>query len=197
MPSRFFAYMLTLSSLPSGRKSGLPTCVVYRVSWLCSKPARVPTPRGAAARRGASFVGRAERSATRHRLGGGRAVAPALCSTCGLVSGNFRDAELPTQPGRGATYFFTVNLPDRHSGPLVARIDALREAVREVPRQSPFRIDAWVELPEHMHCLWRLPESQAQNHGCVIEIVARHRAAIAGQAAQGRARHLAARDRGA
>ena len=57
----------------------------------------------------------------------------------------------------GATYFFTVNLRDRRSGLLVAQIDALREAVRDVRRQSPFRIDAWVVLPDHMHCLWTLP----------------------------------------
>jgi putative transposase len=53
----------------------------------------------------------------------------------------------------GATYFFTVNLRDRRSGLLVAQIDALREAVREIRRQMPFRIDAWVVLPDHMRCL--------------------------------------------
>ena len=57
----------------------------------------------------------------------------------------------------GATYFFTVNPRDRRSGLLVREIDALREAVRDVRRQSPFRIDAWVVLPDHMHCLWTLP----------------------------------------
>jgi len=57
----------------------------------------------------------------------------------------------------GATYFFTVNLRDRHSGLLVAQIDALREAVRGVRRELPFRIDAWVVLPDHMHSLWTLP----------------------------------------
>lgn len=33
----------------------------------------------------------------------------------------------------------------------------LREIVREVRRQYPFVIDAWVLLPEHMHCIWTLP----------------------------------------
>lgn len=61
----------------------------------------------------------------------------------------------------GATYFFTVNLRDRRSGLLVERIDALRETVREVRRQLPFRIDAWVVLPDHMHCLWTLPEDDS------------------------------------
>jgi putative transposase len=65
----------------------------------------------------------------------------------------------------GATYFFTVNLLDRRSDLLVARIDALREAVREVRRRSPFHIDAWVALPDHMHCLWTLPEGDADFPG--------------------------------
>ena len=61
----------------------------------------------------------------------------------------------------GATYFFTVNLLDRRSDLLVARIDALRDAVRKVRRRFPFHIDAWVVLPDHMHCLWTLPESDS------------------------------------
>ena len=36
-------------------------------------------------------------------------------------------------------------------------IDALREAVRETRRQRPFHIDAWVVLPDHLHCVWTLP----------------------------------------
>ncbi len=61
----------------------------------------------------------------------------------------------------GAIYFFTVNLLDRRSDLLVARIDALRDAVRKVRRRFPFHIDAWVVLPDHMHCLWTLPESDS------------------------------------
>jgi putative transposase len=58
----------------------------------------------------------------------------------------------------GACYFFTVNLLDRRSQLLVANIGALRDAVRRVRSRSPFHIDAWVVLPDHMHCLWTLPE---------------------------------------
>jgi putative transposase len=61
----------------------------------------------------------------------------------------------------GATYFFTVNLRDRGSRLLVAQIGTLREIVRDVRRQSPFGIDAWVVLPDHMHCLWTLPEGDS------------------------------------
>jgi putative transposase len=61
----------------------------------------------------------------------------------------------------GATYFFTVNLRDRRSDLLVTHIDALRGAVREVRRILPFHIDGWVVLPDHMHCLWTLPEGDS------------------------------------
>ena len=57
----------------------------------------------------------------------------------------------------GGTYFFTANLLDRRSDLLVTHVDALRDAVRDVRARSPFHIDAWVVLPEHMHCIWTLP----------------------------------------
>ena len=57
----------------------------------------------------------------------------------------------------GATYFFTLNLLDRRSDLLVTQVDALREAVRKVRSRSPFHINSWVALPDHMHCLWTLP----------------------------------------
>jgi putative transposase len=65
----------------------------------------------------------------------------------------------------GATYFFTVNLFDRSSDLLVTHIDVLREAVRQVRRRSPFGIDAWVVLPDHMHCLWTLPQDDCDFSG--------------------------------
>ena len=65
----------------------------------------------------------------------------------------------------GGTFFFTVNLLDRRSNLLVARIDALRDAVHQVRARAPFHIDAWVVLPDHMHCLWTLPEGDADFPG--------------------------------
>ncbi len=65
----------------------------------------------------------------------------------------------------GGTYFFTVNLLDRRSDLLVARIDVLRGAVRDVRVRAPFHIDAWVVLPDHIHCLWTLPEGDADFPG--------------------------------
>ena len=58
----------------------------------------------------------------------------------------------------GATWFFTVTLANRKSSLLLDEIDRLRESVRDVRRQWPFHIDAWVVLPEHMHTVWTLPE---------------------------------------
>ena len=58
----------------------------------------------------------------------------------------------------GGTYFFTANLLDRKSQWLVTHIDELRAAVRKTRQLYPFHIDAWVVLPEHMHCIWTLPE---------------------------------------
>src|SRR5207248_3148931 len=69
---------------------------------------------------------------------------------------NYRRSRVP-----GATYFFTVNLRDRRSGLLVTHIDALREAVRAARNAFPFHIDAWVVLPDHIHCLWTLPEGDS------------------------------------
>jgi putative transposase len=57
----------------------------------------------------------------------------------------------------GGTYFFTVNLADRRLDLLVTEVEALRAAVRKARTTRPFHIDAWVVLPDHMHCLWTLP----------------------------------------
>ncbi len=61
----------------------------------------------------------------------------------------------------GGTYFFTVNLLERQRRLLVEHVDALRAAVRSVRDRQPFHIDAWVVLPDHLHCLWTLPPGDA------------------------------------
>lgn len=33
--------------------------------------------------------------------------------------------------------------------------------ITEVRRAFPFDMDAWVLLPDHLHCLWTLPEGDA------------------------------------
>ena len=59
---------------------------------------------------------------------------------------------------KGGCYFFTVNLLQRKKSLLIEHIDLLRESVRLCKQKRPFHIDAWVVLPEHMHCIWTLPE---------------------------------------
>jgi putative transposase len=64
----------------------------------------------------------------------------------------------------GDTYFFTVNLLERHpSGLLIRTIDGLRQAIRETRKRWPFHIDSWVVLPDHWHCIWILPEGDNDN----------------------------------
>lgn len=61
----------------------------------------------------------------------------------------------------GASVFFTVNLADRSSDLLVHEVATLRKAVAKTRQERPFRIDAWVVLPDHMHCVWTLPAGDA------------------------------------
>ena len=54
----------------------------------------------------------------------------------------------------GGTYFFTVNLLQRHNNNLlVEQIDVLRKNIQQVKINHPFKIHAWVGLPEHLHCV--------------------------------------------
>lgn len=57
----------------------------------------------------------------------------------------------------GGCYFFTVNLLERKQTLLTDYIDLLRDSVRRVRHLYPFRIDACVVLPDHLHCVWTLP----------------------------------------
>ena len=46
----------------------------------------------------------------------------------------------------------------RHDNDLLTReINLLRDTVRQVRKRYPFQINAWVVLPEHLHCVWTLP----------------------------------------
>ena len=58
----------------------------------------------------------------------------------------------------GATYFFTVNLAQRHSQLLVQNVGILREAYRKMVLESPLQVDAFVVLPDHIHAIWTLPQ---------------------------------------
>ena len=59
---------------------------------------------------------------------------------------------------QGGSYFFTVNLANRQSSLLTEQIDLLKQAFRHVKQRHPFQMDAIVVLPDHLHCVWTLPE---------------------------------------
>jgi len=62
---------------------------------------------------------------------------------------------------KGGIYFFTVTLSNRKSRLLIDEIELLRQSFQEVKKESPFVIDAMVVLPEHLHCVWTMPEGDA------------------------------------
>ena len=69
---------------------------------------------------------------------------------------------MPRPDTSGKTVFFTVALKDRSSDLLTREIVTLRHVVAETRRSRPFQIDAWVVLPNHMHCVWTLPEGDGE-----------------------------------
>ena len=58
----------------------------------------------------------------------------------------------------GGTYFFTVNLENRKQDLLVRHVDLLRKSFKTVKQAHPFKIEAAVILPDHLHCIWTLPD---------------------------------------
>lgn len=84
----------------------------------------------------------------------------------------------PCQPG--ASIFFTVALADRGARTLVEQVEPLRQAVRVTKADRPFRIDAWVVLPNHTHCVWTLPDGDAAYSVRMAAIKARFTRALTG-----------------
>ncbi len=67
----------------------------------------------------------------------------------------------------GATYFFTLVTYRRR--PLFREARArrvLREILADCRERWPFRIEALVLLPDHLHALWALPERDAEYSRC-------------------------------
>jgi putative transposase len=59
----------------------------------------------------------------------------------------------------GTSFFFTV--VSYHRRPILctdAVRRSLRIAIENLRTTRPFSIDAWVLLPDHLHCIWTLPE---------------------------------------
>lgn len=63
---------------------------------------------------------------------------------------------------KGGTYFFTVVTHQRRMILLEDDVRlALREGIQKTRLLFPFQINAWVLLADHLHCIWTLPENDA------------------------------------
>ena len=66
---------------------------------------------------------------------------------------NYRRSKTP-----GACYFFTVVTYKRQQILTLADSrEILHTVIAEVKKEYPFKIDAWVLLPDHIHSIWTLP----------------------------------------
>ena len=78
-------------------------------------------------------------------------------STSELAMPNYRRLYIP-----GGTYFFTLVTHARR--PLFSQASwrtSLRLAIETIQSNRPFTIEAFVLLPDHLHCIWTLPPSDA------------------------------------
>ena len=60
----------------------------------------------------------------------------------------------------GGNYFFTLVTHQRK--PILTipdNIERLKIAIKKVKASRPFHLNAMVILPDHLHCLWKLPEN--------------------------------------
>jgi putative transposase len=69
------------------------------------------------------------------------------------IMSNYRRAD-----ATGATYFFTVTLANRQSDLLVKEVACLKYAFTLTAATAPFETVAMCVLPDHLHCIWLLPE---------------------------------------
>jgi len=59
---------------------------------------------------------------------------------------------------KNGTYFFTVVTYQRQKILAVEEnIELLRKGFQYVMKNHPFRMDAHIILPDHLHCIWTLP----------------------------------------
>lgn len=65
----------------------------------------------------------------------------------------------------GGTFFFAVTLNDRKSSALVDHVQKLRSAFRVTRAERPFTVDAIVILPDHLHVIMTLPDTDADFSG--------------------------------
>ena len=59
----------------------------------------------------------------------------------------------------GGTFFFTLVTHKRRR--ILCdpdNVNLLRDVIGDVKKRHPFEIDAFVLLPDHLHCIWTLPD---------------------------------------
>lgn len=95
----------------------------------------------------------------------------------------------------GGCYFFTVSLAQRGTSLLVEEIAALRQAYADTQRQLPFRCEAMVILPDHLHAVWTLPEGDCDFSGRWRLIKSRFSHAVGGSFGRSASKH-AKREKG-
>lgn len=72
---------------------------------------------------------------------------------------------------QGATYFFTLVAFERRK--IFCNSDflsAFRTSIKEVQQDYPFEILAWVQLPDHLHCVWRITHPNTNYSKCWAKI---------------------------
>ena len=72
----------------------------------------------------------------------------------------------------GDAFFFSAHLRDRSSRLLVDHAQVLGLAFRVAQQAHPFRINALVVLPNHLHGVWTLPAGDENGHRRWLQIQA-------------------------
>ena len=82
----------------------------------------------------------------------------------------------------GSTYFFTVNVLDRKRTDLTSPTfrQALREGIERARLTLPFKMNACVLMPDHIHCIWTLPQDEA-NYSARWAIIKRYVSRVCSQ----------------
>jgi putative transposase len=61
------------------------------------------------------------------------------------------------------TFLWLIFSKDTPNDLLIRHIDTLRQVVKDTRKHWHFHIDAWVVLPDHLHCVWTLPKGDNDN----------------------------------
>jgi putative transposase len=63
---------------------------------------------------------------------------------------------------KGGTWFFTVVAFERRPiFCLESFRNSLKQSILKTKENHPFKINAWILLPDHLHCVWTLPKNDA------------------------------------